>query len=206
MTGYKKGSKRLIIWIIGFLVANSLLVPLVLVGCDNLNRLEMKTRTITRTFKQLVKNKTYWAEQIDSYAYYTEGVVVYQTYREEMQFFVVVYPSVLKEAVEKESIIVLDGRDNSVSRKNREDKKKIEVGDIISVRGAVNIAKGTTNNGKKITVPYLTGLSIDKTGTVNIEDPNFEELVKIVAEQTQINNAAFQSLLIIIWGGSILLN
>lgn len=127
---------------------------------------------VTRTFQNLIANKTQYAKERGS-AIYTDGLVIYLSNVENEEFFVATYPGVSKETIDRDFIVV------------RARTTSLSVGDIISIKGTVESATGKLKSGEEVTVYYLDGRTPKKTGQINIEDPNFEELIEVVRQEIQ---------------------
>ncbi len=162
--------------IVSILIAISLLFPIAaFVGCG--------APPPPRTFKDLIENKVQYAKELGPREY-TDGLIIYLTKKDSNEFFVATYPGVSKDGIKDEFVIV------------KTSIKGLAVGDIVSVKGGVAYATGKTKDGKKVIVYYLDGWKPIKTGQVNIDDPNFEELIQIINEEIQRADAAMFMIII----------
>lgn len=129
--------------------------------------------TLPRSFKQLIENRVEYAQEYWGHPY-ADGVVVWVD-EEKHDFFVATYnppPEANEELAENEFIVV------------KAPVSDIQIGDIIELSGPVKLAKGE-QDGQAYEVYYLDAHrgTLSKTGHVDLEDPDFDDLVQIVRQK-----------------------
>jgi len=146
-----------------------------LVGC-----LEPATQEAPSSFKNLCQEKEKFFQNFQSREY-TDGVVIYLS-RESNDYLVATYlPLPAKDDLSDDQFIVVKGPITDLT-----------VGDIIKVNGVVKKASGGDKG--KVVVYYLdTGVEgwVVRTSRIDTEDPDFEELVRIVQRRVQDDQFRF---------------
>lgn len=127
------------------------------------------------SIKQFAANKEYYASIYET-RWHTEGAVVYIS--EDTDYFVVVgIPIPKSDDYGDDDFVIV-----------RQDASELSIGDVLSIHSQVSEADIELDDGTDAVIYYLDPVydhDVEKTGQIDIEDPDFEELIAAIENDIQ---------------------